>query len=401
MNSTNYRRLLLNVIFVIIGGLAITTMVNAPLIFVGYGFIYVVMLLASWIYRPLTAATMVLITLLIALPFYIFTSSIFLIVVVLSIILRPILTYLTSYINLRYGHLTSALFLSLFESLIVLSIAISYYGDDGIHTGFTIFSILLLPFVYAIFYSMKSSRDKYITTFASLISLFSYYLALYAFFALLTLLLSILSLIILLFWIKNKHVSKILNNLPKVAFVLGVIGLILGGQAVFYNASAAFYSFIPANWNSEARWSQHNLSLCPSQNNVFLATHDPERLRIINTCVSVIGIVSNDIEHPSDGDFTFDLIPISQNVSTLTIGSYLLRHGRLHIEVVPADQHSVLDPIGGGVCPGDRVKVTGVLVIDTDHGLWSEIHPAYSIQIINRSTNTTWPSCIIGHISNE
>ncbi|MEM3833264.1 MAG: hypothetical protein QW128_06715 [Thermoprotei archaeon] len=316
----------------------------------------------------------------------------------MSIILRPLLAYLTSYVNLRYGHLTSALFLSSFESLIVLSIAILYYGDDGIHTGFTIFSVLLLPFVYVIFYSIKSSRDRYVATFASLFSLLSYYLALYAFPALLTLLLSILSLIVLLFWIKSKYG---LSSLPKVAFVLSIIGLIIGGQAVFYNASAAFYSFMPENWNPETRWSQHNLSLCPSQNNVFFATHDPERLRIVNTCVSVIGTVSNYIEHASDGDFVFDLIPISQNMSVLTIGNYLLRHGMLHIEVVPADQHPVLDPIGGGVCPGDIVKVTGVLVIDTDHGLWAEIHPAYSIQIINRPTNATWPSCIIGHTSNE
>lgn len=73
----------------------------------------------------------------------------------------------------------------------------------------------------------------------------------------------------------------------------------------------------------------------------------------------------------------------------------------MHIEVVPANQHSVLDPIGGGVCPGDKVKVVGVLVIDTDHGLWAEIHPAFNIQIINRSSNITWPSCIIGQTSNE
>ncbi|MEM3833267.1 MAG: hypothetical protein QW128_06730 [Thermoprotei archaeon] len=66
MNSMNYKRLFPNIIFVIISGFAVTTMVNAPLIFIGYGFVYVVMLLASWIYRPLTAAVIVFIVLLIA-----------------------------------------------------------------------------------------------------------------------------------------------------------------------------------------------------------------------------------------------------------------------------------------------------------------------------------------------
>lgn len=256
------------IIFVIIGGLAITTMVNAPLIFVGYGLIYVVMLLSAWMYRPSTAALLVFVALLIALPFYLFTSAIFLIVAILSTVLRPIITYFTSYINLRYGHLTSALFLSLFESLIVLTIAIFYYGDDGIHASFTIFSILLLPFTYAIFYSIKAANsDRYIATLASISSLISYYLSLYAFPALSTLILAILSLIIILYWIKNKNALK---PLPKIAFIISVIGLLAGGQPIFYNSITAFYPFMITNWNPEIRWMQHNPSVfCPVQSNVF------------------------------------------------------------------------------------------------------------------------------------
>jgi hypothetical protein len=54
----------------------------------------------------------------------------------------------------------------------------------------------------------------------------------------------------------------------------------------------------------------------------------------------------------------------------------------------------VLGPIGG-VCPGDVVKITGVFVIDTDHGMHSELHPAYKIEILSRGQNATWPQCII------
>jgi len=32
--------------------------------------------------------------------------------------------------------------------------------------------------------------------------------------------------------------------------------------------------------------------------------------------------------------------------------------------------------------PGDRIMVTGVFVLDTDHGWWSEIHPAWKIEKI-------------------
>jgi hypothetical protein len=74
----------------------------------------------------------------------------------------------------------------------------------------------------------------------------------------------------------------------------------------------------------------------------------------------------------------------------LSIGSIILRHRTIHIEVVPADQEKVLGPIGG-VCPGDVVKITGVFVIDTDHGMHSELHPAYKIEILSRRQNATWP----------
>ena len=52
-----------------------------------------------------------------------------------------------------------------------------------------------------------------------------------------------------------------------------------------------------------------------------------------------------------------------------------MRHGHIHVEIVPHDQGNVIIP-----GKGDYIMVTGAWVIDTDHGSWSEIHPAWHIE---------------------
>ena len=87
----------------------------------------------------------------------------------------------------------------------------------------------------------------------------------------------------------------------------------------------------------------------------------------------------------SDGDFSSGL------------ADNTLEGGELHIEVVPADQHSVLDPLGRGLCPGGVVKVTGMPVVDADHGVGSEIHPARAITILEHpSTSSASPTRVNG-----
>jgi hypothetical protein len=110
--------------------------------------------------------------------------------------------------------------------------------------------------------------------------------------------------------------------------------------------------------------------------------------------VTVVGVVGSGISIENDGDFVFYVKPTQENSSLLAIGNYILFGGQIHPEVVPADQQKVLGPVGGGVCPGDKVKITGVLALDTDHGMYSEIHPVNIIQKI--SSAGSWPSCLLG-----
>ena len=197
--------------------------------------------------------------------------------------------------------------------------------------------------------------------------------------------LSILALLIFIYWI-----SKSSPTIAGIGIVVAVVGLILGGSALQANLKTSLYPFEPQSWSTE-RWIQSNSSCIPRAN-VFEDTHTPARLRIAGTCVEAVGVVRIPPFIAGDGDYCFDIIP--ENKELLAVGNYVLRKGGLHVEVVPADQEKVLGEIGG-VCPGDVVRVRGVWVVDTDHGMWAEIHPAEKIEIV-KGSKERWPECVMG-----
>ncbi len=102
----------------------------------------------------------------------------------------------------------------------------------------------------------------------------------------------------------------------------------------------------------------------------------PSRLQILDACVTVEGVVRNDINKAEDGDITFGLFVSGDDrrlVNDVNIKNY---DGALHIEIVPMDQQTVLTPKSG-----DRVRITGPWVTDLVHG-HNEIHPAFRIEIV-------------------
>ena len=380
-------------LFIVIGGLASALMVNAPAIFLGYGFPYLVMLLAAWLFKPRDAFLAVLGAMLVAMPFLIIPKSVFVEIAVLNVIIRPLVTYPASVIRWKYeesGLLVSALSLTAIEAAAALGVAVIYYGDDGIHAGLAVFSIFLIPFAYAIYTSLKKSGIERVTgVFASIASTAGFYFSIFSFPAYPTLLLSLAALVMVLYWTARGQ-----NLLPALAIMTVIAGFLLGGQPLHANLKTGLYPFEPQSW-SEERWSGNaNLtSLTPPQN-VFEYTHTPARLRIVSTHVEVVGTVRNPPKVESDGDYCFDIIPDKEFGHTLGIGNMILRKGALHVEVVPHDQDKVLEPIGG-VCPGDVVRVRGVWVVDTDHGMWAEIHPAWEIEVLSPAEKR-WPECIFG-----
>ncbi len=369
------------IVFVLLGSLAMATMVNAPAIFLGYGLAYLVTLLAAWFFKPKKAFMAVLLTTIIALPVMVFTKAVFIEVALLNVIVRPPVAYLASAVKWRRGLVESALALTAIETLIALLIALLYYGDDGIHTSLAVFGIFLAPFGYAI-YSFAEKSDWW-GTFAGMVASLIFFFSLVTFPVLLLLAVAVASLAALLL---RPAASKAVAALLVLALVVGC-----GVDVAFReNVKTSLYPFIPHNWKDD-RWKQLDPA-CGNASNVFANTHTPERLRIVETCVEVDGRVVRPPFIAGDGDYCFDLVPDSNRY--LGVGNYILRKGGLHVEVVPAD-HSMIERIGG-VCPGDRVRVKGVWVIDTDHGMWTEIHPVVDIEILNSESKERWPDCVLG-----
>ncbi|WP_202320691.1 hypothetical protein [Archaeoglobus neptunius] len=374
------RRFLL---FVLFGTLATSTMMNAPAIFVGYGLVYLVMLLASWLFNPKKAFFAVLLSTLLSLPILLMTKAVFVEVAVLNVIVRAPIAYVASYVRWRNGLLSSTFTLSALETFTALLIAILYFGDDGIHASLSIFGILLAPFGYVVYMAIENGEKLKAT--AGLFAAFLFYLSLVTFPVLVTVFSSLLAVPLL------TRRSRSLLALTLVLLFASSAYALTADDGFKNNLKISLYPFNPKSW-SEERWKQES-GLCPEMSDVFVNTHTPERLRIIGSCIEITGIVKKPPFVAGDGDYCFDIIPDNKNA--LGIGNYVLRRGALHVEVVPRDQIEVLTPVQG-VCPGDLVKVRGVWVVDTDHGMWTEVHPAFKIEILKSGADRRWPECVIG-----
>jgi len=391
--SSIRRGLVHRVAYTALSTLAITTMSNGPGIGYGYGLVYASAAYAVLAFRPLEALVLYGLAHVVASYVLIASSSVFTIVAIASLALRPPVVYLVARAKSRLGPLGSLLLLLAVDSIVALSISILRYGDDGIHVGLTVYEGLLIPMVYL---AWKSSRDprgpaRILAAAASTASLYAYTASLYAYPALATLASSIAGGLLVYVGLST---SKGLNRLvlPATALAVVAVGIALGGSSLSWNLGVMHYPLKPSSWGLE-RWAQTEPG-CPQTSNLLAGVHDPERLRIVDPCVRVSGVVASVPFIASDGDYCFDLEVDRSYGGYPSLGSLILRHGRLHVEVVPSDLARILGPTG--VCPGDRVEVRGALVVDTDHGLWAEVHPAYEVRILERASRLPWPQCLAG-----
>jgi hypothetical protein len=124
--------------------------------------------------------------------------------------------------------------------------------------------------------------------------------------------------------------------------------------------------------------------------------YHPNRLTVLNPCMTVSGTVAS-VTPENDGDTHFDLTLDPQYKGLLRPANYTAQHGRLVVEIVPADKPGCTPgkpprPATGsynyGICTGadetspalgSRAYVTGPYVADDDHGGWAEVHPAWAI----------------------
>ncbi|MEB3860604.1 MAG: hypothetical protein GSR84_00100 [Desulfurococcales archaeon] len=377
-------------VYLLASSLGISTMVNAPAILTGYGFVYASAYYAILAYPPVAGALLFALSHGLAAIVMLASKAVFPIVVVASLLLRPPVVYALSRLKGRLGAAGVGFALATVDQLVALSIAILYYGDDGIHTGLAIYELLLAPHVYAAYrFSRSRGWASILGPVAALLGAASLYLGSIVLPSPPAIIAGLLAPLVLL-------ARPPSTGLAATATLVALLGLLLGHAVVGVNASVALYPFKPSSWSGE-RWMQTQAwEGCPQAGNVFNATHSPERLRIIDTCMTVEGVVVGAPRIVGDGDYVFDIEPSREYRWTLGLGNIILRKGGLHIEVVPEDHYKVLDPVGGGVCPGDHVRITGVYVADTDHGMWTEIHPTYKIEVTKRTTEKPWPDCIRG-----
>ena len=126
-----------------------------------------------------------------------------------------------------------------------------------------------------------------------------------------------------------------------------------------------------------------------------------DRLQVLSRCAAYQGVVIDaPVKYRPDGDLIFDVKPDPGYANMLNAGNR--SEGGLHIEIVPRDQPGCTPgkPIhinnvpNLGACSGldlaapdlgAHVRIIGPWVLDRNHNIY-EIHPAWSIKPVRRST---------------
>lgn len=115
--------------------------------------------------------------------------------------------------------------------------------------------------------------------------------------------------------------------------------------------------------------------------------YERKRLQVIEPCTAVEGRVVA-LHGSSDGDLHLSLDP--DNSSILNFMNRVHGHGQLVVEVVclyPPTYGNAKDACANYhpqitiPKPGDRVRVTGAYVTDSENG-WNEIHPVTRIDML-------------------
>ena len=150
----------------------------------------------------------------------------------------------------------------------------------------------------------------------------------------------------------------------------------------YSNASSNKVSIVQAN-------SECDISLWK-----FIPT--PSRLKVVNPCMSITGIVDVIRLHPPDGDTNLGIKLDSQYRALLTKANFSskLIHGDMWVEMICQHKNTSDNPVKKGGCKGydgphfivpkkgQHVNVTGSYVLDIREGGHAEIHPVSSIKLI-------------------
>jgi hypothetical protein len=158
--------------------------------------------------------------------------------------------------------------------------------------------------------------------------------------------------------------------------------VLLAGACVFLLYKATHRS---------ARAPQHReeqqATVAPCDQDLWKYVYKPERLRILNPCISITGIVEKVTREP-DGDLHVRLRLDPPFTPLLNDKNISRQHGDLVVELIcqgnirQTDALDFCDQYNGlHLRPevGERYRIWGSYVQDEDHG-WNELHPVTSME---------------------
>lgn len=373
------------------------TLGNAPYLFFGYGLSTFAVFAVALTCRPGSRIGFV-VGLVLGVAVDLSSQSLFLFVGVGAIVVRLLQFFLLLRLRRRIGDLAACLVALLVGVFAAIAVGLIAFGGEGIQPAYAIFDVVYLvpAWMLARIQAARLPRTEGTGLAALVISAtIVAFASASAFLLAAPFLAAIVALALVGVLVFRRRGPLPLARrtradryAPLAIAALLVVLFLVSGPAVAYSVRADGYALYPDSLAAR-QWIQTSSAAgCRSGDLAGGRTEasgvwTPARLRVLSTCVTVSGIIEAlmPTSGPAvDGDFSFDIKVDAGYEWTLSLGSYVLKAGHLHIEVVPSDQPAVLANLT--LVPGTHVQVTGVWVLDTDHGWFSEIHPAWSVVLL-------------------
>ncbi len=373
------------------------TLGNAPYLFFGYGLSAFAVFAVALTCRPGSRIGFVA-GLVAGVAVALVAQSVFLFVGLGAVVVRLLQFFLLLRLRRRTGDLAACLVALLVGVFLAIAVGLITYGGEGIQPAFAVFDVVYLVPAWMLA-RIQAARLPQLegaglatlvvaATFVAFASA-SAFLVLAPFAAAMVALALVGALVLRrrgpLPLTRRTSVDR---YAPLAIAALLVILFLLSGSAVAYSVRADAYPLYPDSLAAR-QWIQTSPAAgCRAGDLAGGRTEangvwSPSRLRVLSTCVTVTGTIEA-LEPTSgpavDGDYSLDIRVDPGYEWTLSLGSYVLNGGNLHVEVVPSDQPAVLGNLT--LTPGAHIQVTGVWVLDTDHGWTSEIHPAWDIVVL-------------------
>ncbi len=393
----NWKNIIIGIILSFFGAL---TLGNAPFVITGYGLSTFFLLILAFCFLPEEAYISFIVGNTLGLVFAWYTGSMFLLVMVGAGVFRIVQAVVLIELRKRTGLVVSAMTSIILLTIVATIVGMIFYGNDGLFTSMTIFDVIYIAPAYLVYYVQQSDiADEhkligYVLTISATVTVF---LSASTFILPIPLIVGLVFLVVFAYLAKTQKFSaKSLK--PNQAYlasagiiVIFIITFLVSLPTAQIAVGTIVYPLEPASLTN-SQWTQTNTknTVCNAYNHDVAGARteesgvwSPQRLRVINTCQEVSGTIVQiqNITGNVDGDFTFNIKPDSQYSYLLSFGSYAIMGGSLHVEVVPSDQATVLH--GLNLQAGNHVRVTGVWLLDNNHGWYSEIHPAMNITVLS------------------